>query len=68
MKKQEIRHPGKIMRILCVDCKELLVKVYPWAVITTHDKIGVTCGKCINKANDKIRAKQKMQGINEFTK
>ena len=46
MKAQKVQ-PGTIKRIACEKCKELLVKVYPYAGFTTN--VQVACGKCVNK-------------------
>lgn len=41
--------PKSVEKIFCIKCKELLVKIYPYAVIavrlTATEKV---CGKCLN--------------------
>ena len=42
--------PKEVVRIFCPnkDCKELMVKVYPWASLNIVGKIN-PCNKCLNK-------------------
>lgn len=40
--------PKTVRKVACVKCKELLLKVYPWAIFS-QPNIQVGCGKCSSK-------------------
>lgn len=59
-KKDTKIQPQKVTRISCLTCKEVLVKVYPWAIVSNpNQQTQVYCGKCENKkvAQMKLSAK-----------
>ena len=42
--------PHEVRTVKCTKCKELLLKLYPWAFVnSTAQEIKVMCGRCSNK-------------------
>lgn len=47
---QKTIQPQPVRKIFCPtpSCKELMVKIYPWANLTINGRIN-PCNKCVNK-------------------
>ena len=45
--------PNKVQKIFCKNCKELLMKLYPWAGEVRMPPEGVVCRKCAYKQYQK---------------
>ena len=42
--------PNKVQRIVCPNCGELQVKIYPWSTMQIQASQGIPkCKKCLNK-------------------
>jgi len=37
--------PGKVEKLLCTHCKELLIKIYPWCPGWDTPRMGLYCRK-----------------------
>lgn len=48
---------GKVQVFKCARCKDLLMKIYPWAngIISTNVDPKTVCGKCANELLKKQR-------------
>lgn len=55
-KKEEKIQPQPVKKIICPTCKEILLKIYPWALVSNpNQQTQVYCGKCQNKAVAKLK-------------
>ena len=54
--------PNKVQKVYCIQCKELLMKIYPWGGEIRMPAEGVRCRKCAYKNYQKDQARLKSAG------
>lgn len=49
--KKEVKKivPDKVRDLKCVKCGELLLRIYPWALVQINDSLKMICKRCYAK-------------------